>query len=88
VTPRYKIIGTIYIDAQPAGASAASGPPVEQALLSLAVTDALGDAPAWQSRRLNVRCSAGREPALIPADLDALAAELQTAWDELETGAM
>jgi hypothetical protein len=89
VTSRYKIIGTICLDPQPVPAAPATfaGSSLEQVLLSLAVTDALADRPSRSSRRGQLTRHAHELPAFVAADLDALAVELQTAWDELQTGA-
>jgi hypothetical protein len=88
VTPRYKIIGTICIDPQAGGvAPPMPGFPLEHVLLSLAVTDALADTSAWQSRCRRLPWNSPEQPIFMAANLDALVAELQTAWDELETGA-
>lgn len=100
MTVRYRIVGTIQIDPLPRSAASSVGAPsmcgnssppgastLEQALLALAVTDALAEATAGRFRRRWPGLPTTRvEKIVLPADLVALLAELQSEWDELEIG--
>lgn len=87
MSDRYTIVGTIRIDPRldPRTAAALDDSTLERLLLGLAVCDSLDELPSRLTPgRAKTAGIATQRRTFLRANVDVLAAELQTEWRELE----
>jgi hypothetical protein len=82
----YTIVGTVRIDSPPNRRScvALDDSSLEQLLLRLTVADSLNSFPGRLSKESIRTANSQRAGTRVHADLEVLAAELQSEWQDLE----